>query len=190
MALPDKQVFWGLQTFSPYPSSENQPEAWQGDRACLSSKERHHRREQWLCMYCGEAGLFASSCSRKEQNSSLAGKVAVSSISSSGATVSCPLVQVRILLPTGAHTLATFIDSGADGNTMDENLAQQLGVTRVPLPQVFSQGPEWISLGTVTHRTSVASMCVPGTHRETIQFLLLLSISFRIFLAQEAQSSY
>lgn len=65
----------------------------------------------------------------------------MSSISSSVATVSCPLVQVRILLPTGAHTPATFIDSGADGNTMDENLAQPLGVIRVPLPLVVSARP-------------------------------------------------
>lgn len=37
-----------------------------------------------------------------------------------------PLFQARLLLHDSSHTLATFIDSGADTNIIDEELAHQL----------------------------------------------------------------
>lgn len=38
------------------------------------------------------------------------------------------------MLVDGSHTLATFIDSGADDSIIHENLALQLGINQVHLP--------------------------------------------------------
>ena len=46
--------------------------------------------------------------------------------------------QAKLLLPRDSHPLAIFIDSGADANLMDEELAHQLGIGRVLLPSPVS----------------------------------------------------
>lgn len=62
-----------------------------------------------------------------------------------------PLFQVKLLLPGDSHTLATFIDS--DCNIMDEGLAMQLGLEKVPLnTPIPAKALDSHLLGTVTHQ--------------------------------------
>ena len=64
------------------------------------------------------------------------------------------LAYVRLILPQGSQALATLIDSGADANIMDKDLARQLGIDPVPLPHpIPAHALDGHSLGTVTHQT-------------------------------------
>lgn len=129
----------------------------------LSPEKRHRHREQRLCKHYGQAGHFVSSCMMKGwKGSSLAGEVVLSSI-------------------FNYVSFTTIIDSGADGNIKHQNLALQLGITRVPLPQaVVAKALNGLSLGRVTYQTAPVCMKVAGTHQETIHFSLLLSPLVRI----------
>lgn len=94
-----------------------------------------------------------------------------------------PLFQVKLLLSDNSHTLATFIDSGSDGNIMDEGLAMQLGLERIPLtPPIPARALDGHLLGTVTHQTSPVHMLISGNHHETIQFHLLPSSNIPLIL--------
>ena len=94
-----------------------------------------------------------------------------------------PLFQVKLLLPGGAHTLPTFIDSGADANIMTESLALQLGLERIPLDTpIPAKALDGHLLGTVTHQTSPAHMLLSGNHHETIRFHLLASSNIPLIL--------
>ncbi|GLD48545.1 glutamate receptor ionotropic, NMDA 3B, partial [Lates japonicus] len=70
----------------------------------------------------------------------------------------------------GPHTLATFIDSGADVSLINEDLAQQLGIDQLPLSRPVSASVlDGHILGTVTHQTLPVRMLLSGNHHETIQ---------------------
>ena len=87
-----------------------------------------------------------------------------------------PLCHTRLLLAGGSQTLATFIDSGADVSLIDDELARQLGIDRVPLPQpVPASALDGHLLGTVTHQTRPVQMLLSGNHHETISFHILRS---------------
>lgn len=74
------------------------------------------------------------------------------------------------------HTLAILIDSGADACIIDEELALQLGLERVPLHHpVLARGLDGHKMGTIIHQTSPVQMLLPGNHHETIQFYILSS---------------
>lgn len=89
--------------------------------------------------------------------------------SKSGLPISRPLVQAQILLATRQHTSTTFIDSGADGNIMAENLAGQLGVSLEPLSQAVSASDlTGHSLKKVTPWMVLVCMWISGLCEETI----------------------
>lgn len=68
-------------------------------------------------------GYFVSRCL-------LSLEIAVSSISCPVPPVNHPLVNVKIILPGGFHSLANIIDSKADGRIMDEELVRRLGIAQ------------------------------------------------------------
>lgn len=85
-------------------------------------------------------------------------------------------VPVQAPPPSGSHTLATFIDSGADANIMDEELAHQLGIGRVSLSSPLSASAlDGYLLGTVTQQTTPVHVLLSGNHHGTIQFHSLRS---------------
>lgn len=80
-------------------------------------------------------------------------------------------------------TLATFIDSGADVSFIDEELATQLGIDWVPLPQPLpANALDGHLLGTVTHQTTPVHMLLSSNHHETIQFHILESPQLSLIL--------
>ncbi|TKS65681.1 Methyltransferase-like protein 22 [Collichthys lucidus] len=86
------------------------------------------------------------------------------------------LCHVYLLLAEGSHTLATFIDSGSDVSLIDEDLAQQLGINRIPLPATVPvKALDGHLLGKVTHQTTPIRMPIFGNHHEIIQFHVLRS---------------
>ena len=87
-----------------------------------------------------------------------------------------PLCHARLLLAGGTHTLSLFIDSGSDVSLIDDDLAQQLNIDRVPLPQPApASALDGHVLGTVTHQTRPVRMLLSGNHYETISFHILKS---------------
>lgn len=94
-----------------------------------------------------------------------------------------PLFQGRLLLPGGPHTLAIFIDSGADACIINEEVVLQLGIKRVPLPHpVPARALDGHILGTVTHQTSPVHLLLSGNHHETVQFHILSSSCLPLIL--------
>ncbi len=78
---------------------------------------------------------FSCRVSVKSQGSSVSGGVLMSRTPTKHSPTHRSLIHARFLLPGGVHTLACFIDSGADVSIMDEHLVTQLELGRVPLPQ-------------------------------------------------------
>lgn len=77
----------------------------------------------------------------------------------------CPLCHTHLLLAGGSHTLATFIDSGADVTLIDDEVAQQLDSDRVSLPwPVPASALDGHLLGTVTHQMRHVRMLLSGNH--------------------------
>ncbi len=94
-----------------------------------------------------------------------------------------PLFQGHLLLPDGPHTLAIFIDSGADARIIDEEVVLQLVLERVPLPHLVpARALDGHILGTVTHQTSPVHLLLPGNHHETVQFHILSSSCLPLIL--------
>ena len=88
----------------------------------------------------------------KSQRSPVKREVLV--INASTQTQMRPLAYVRFILPQGSQALATLIDSGADANIMDKELARQLGIDPVPLPHpIPAHALDGHSLGADTHQT-------------------------------------
>ena len=92
-----------------------------------------------------------------------------------------------VTLSWQGHTLAVraIIDSGADGNFIDAQLAHSAG-----LPLVALQSPLAVSaldghsLGNLTHRSGPLSMTVSGNHLETISFFILKTPQVPLILGQ------
>lgn len=93
------------------------------------------------------------------------------------------MLQVCFLLPDSRHTLAALVDSGAEANIMDVELARQLGLGCQHLsPPVPVRALDGHQLGTVTHTTSSVTMELSGNHQESISFHLLNSPAQPIIL--------
>lgn len=87
-----------------------------------------------------------------------------------------PLLQDHLRLSDSTHILAALVDSGAEANIMDIELAHQLGLESHHLPSpVPAQALDGHLLGTVTGLTAPVSMMLLGNHHEMIQFHLLCS---------------
>ena len=87
-----------------------------------------------------------------------------------------PLLQVRLILSGSAHTLPALVDSGAEANIMDTELARKLGLESQRLPySVPARALDGHLLGAVTRVTAPVSMMLSGSHHETIRFHLLRS---------------
>lgn len=87
----------------------------------------------------------------------------VSHSTNSTSPTSRPLFHVKLLLLSGPHTLATFIEYGANTNITDERLAQQLELEKVPS---HSSALDGYLLGTITHQTTAVHMLFSGNHHD------------------------
>lgn len=93
------------------------------------------------------------------------------------------LCQVRLLLSKTTHTLAALVDSGAEANIMEIELAHQLGLESHWLPSpVPAQALDGLLLGTVTSVTAPILTMLSGNHQETIRFHLLHSLGQPLIL--------
>jgi len=86
------------------------------------------------------------------------------------------LLQISLCVGRFSLSLLALIDSGAQANLLDTQLAQQLGFTIEPLensiPALALNGEAFT---TITHKTSPVALTVSGNHHEKLSFHLLTS---------------
>uniref|UniRef100_A0A8C4DQ98 ribonuclease H n=1 Tax=Dicentrarchus labrax TaxID=13489 RepID=A0A8C4DQ98_DICLA len=164
------------------PVSVEDPEPMQLGHTRLSLEERERRQRLNLCLYCGQPGHFVSRCPVKSQSSPVNGGILVSSILGP-ASPKRPSLTGEFLLPSGSHSIAVLVDSGADESIMDQALALRLGLRpeKLSLP-ISASALDGHVLGRVTSQTNPVRMLLPGGHSETIQFLLLSTPSQPVIL--------
>lgn len=85
--------------------------------------------------------------------------------------------------PKSSLTLSALIDSGADENFMDLNLARQLDLQLRPLPKPRSaRALDGHLLSRVTDETPPLSLSISGNHFESISFLIIDSPQYPLIL--------
>lgn len=144
-------------------------------RTSLTPEEREHSAWGEPLSLLWPGGSLHLQVFSKRPDSPVAEELLVSRTSELSSTRR-PLCHARLLLSDGSHTLATFIDSGCDVSLLDKELARQLGISCVPLPEpVPATALDSHLLGTVTHQTVPVRMLLSGNQHETIQFHILQS---------------
>ncbi len=140
----------------------------------LSPTERQRRIINRLCLYCGAAGHFASSCQLKPE--------LVSRQGSTGER-NCSFLppKTRTTFPAVLRwagfsvSCSALIDSGAEGNFIDERWAREHDIPLVDLEELLVFALDGRVLSTVHHVTIPVSLTVSGNHQETISFYIFQS---------------
>ncbi|KAG1934069.1 retrotransposable element [Pimephales promelas] len=110
------------------PSPSPDPEPMQLGGLRISTKERERRLVNRLCMYCAASDHFALSCPVKGQRSSVGGGLLASAISREIPSDSCTTLPVHLQWSSSSVSCSAMIDSGAEGNFVDEEWARQQGI--------------------------------------------------------------
>ncbi len=152
--------------------------------ARLTAGERRRRLANQLCLYCGGAGHVAAACPAVGRSSrSLKGEHMVSITSTrlpSGGRAEF-LASVRV--GGAAFRISALIDSGAEGDFMDFELATRLGISSVALTEPISAKTLCGTLLTkITRVTQCVTLILSGNHAEEIQFFLIHSPSAPVVL--------
>ncbi|KAL0192325.1 hypothetical protein M9458_010621, partial [Cirrhinus mrigala] len=161
---------------TPLAPSSDESEPMQVDRLCLTPKEKQHRLLEGLCLYCAAQGHHAQSCpvkqSRPPQRVNMSGTV----ISSTHG--SCTKLSVSIITKHASFKGSALIDSGAEGNFIDEEWARARGILLQPLSSpIIAHGFDGRPLMRLSQITDSVSLLTSGNHREEIRFLVCKSPS-------------
>lgn len=93
------------------------------------------------------------------------------------------LTPVQLILPTESHMLRVLIDSGADENFMDWNMAKRLHLTVSPLLKPLeARALDGRLLCRVTHRTQPIRLVMAQGHSEQLSFHLYCSPQHPVIL--------
>ncbi|KAL0147989.1 hypothetical protein M9458_056716, partial [Cirrhinus mrigala] len=86
---------------------------------------------------------------------------------------STTFLPVRLQWTTEFHDCSALLDSGAEGNFMDLNFAQQLLIPITPLScKISVNALNGQTLPSITHSTGPITMITSGNHKEELTFLL------------------
>ncbi|XP_073719444.1 uncharacterized protein [Misgurnus anguillicaudatus] len=171
-----QRAFSDKTTTSPSSSSlpSAVPESMQLGRMRLPQRERERRLQKALCLYCGRSGHFAKTCPLKGRCPSVNTGVLVGATSSKLSSVSSTQLPVVLSFAGRDHPSTALLDSGAEGNFIDEALVRAWNVPVVPLQSpldVWSLKGQ--QMARITHCTSPVSLSVSGNHREEIVLHIL-----------------
>ncbi|KAI2655929.1 Transposon Tf2-6 polyprotein [Labeo rohita] len=113
--------------------SLSEPEPMQMGRSRLSLEEKRRRRNEGLCLYCGAAGHIAAQCPVKAR-------------------------AHQLQWSSTSYDCQALIDSGAEGNYLDSDLAYRLKLPVVALSQPIAvHALNGLSLPSITHTTGPPS---------------------------------
>uniref|UniRef100_A0A8K9XXP6 Gypsy retrotransposon integrase-like protein 1 n=1 Tax=Oncorhynchus mykiss TaxID=8022 RepID=A0A8K9XXP6_ONCMY len=142
----------------------------------ISTEERERRITNRLCLYCGSAGHFVTSCPVKGQSSSVSGGLLVSATTPVSPSRSCTTLSVHLRWTGSSASCSALIDSGAEGCFMDETWAREHDI---PLRQLKEPTALFALDGSplprIQRETLPLTLTVSGNHSETISFLIFRS---------------
>lgn len=88
-------------------------------------------------------------------------------------SLAATLLSVKLLCSSATYDFQALIDSGAEGNFLDSDLAYSLKLPVVALPQPIAvHALNGLSRPSITHTTGPVRLITSGNHTETIHFLL------------------
>uniref|UniRef100_A0A3P9C5M7 ribonuclease H n=1 Tax=Maylandia zebra TaxID=106582 RepID=A0A3P9C5M7_9CICH len=119
-------------------------------------RERQRRITAGECLYCGNKGHMIASCPSRAKGRA-------------------PL-PAKLLVHSECHSLSVLIDSGAEQNFIDSELAKRLCVTVESLPHVLRiTALSGQRLPDITHITEPLTLTLSGNHSEEISFFVFHS---------------
>uniref|UniRef100_A0A9J7Y6K0 Gypsy retrotransposon integrase-like protein 1 n=1 Tax=Cyprinus carpio carpio TaxID=630221 RepID=A0A9J7Y6K0_CYPCA len=168
-------------TFAPPSQSAEECEPMQVDRLRLTPKEKQRRLLEGLCLYCAAQGHRADSCpakaARSPQRVNLSG-TAVFPTHRSRTHLSVSLFTKHSLFKASA-----LVDSGAEGNFIDEEWARARDIPIQSLQSpIVAHGLDGQPLMQISRITDSVSVLTSGNHREDLRFLVCKSPSAPLVL--------
>ncbi len=149
-----------------------EPEPMQMGRPRLSLEEKRRRRNEGLCLYCGAAGHIAAQCPVKASVTAVKGLL-TGGITLAKSSLAATLLTVKLQWSSVTYDCQALVDSGAEGNFLDSDLADRLRLPVIALSQPIAvHALNGLSLPSITHSTGPLRLVTSGNHTETIQFLL------------------
>ncbi len=111
--------------------------------------------------------------SRKSQSPSVGKGLLTGGITLAKSSLAATLLTVKLQWSSVTHDCQALIDSGAEGNFLDSDLADRLTLPVIALSQPIAvHALNGLSLSSITHSTGPLRLVTSGNHIETIQFLL------------------
>ncbi len=148
----------------------------------ISSEERNRRITHHLCLYCGEPGRLRNACPSRPNIDSVT-RVSVTLFALNDDH--CLTVPVALETPSGVVQIPAMIDSGAAGNFMSLNFAQEHNISLIRcLSPLAVEAVDGCPLGTgkITHLTSRLMLTTGALHRQSIQFYIIPTAHASIIL--------
>ncbi|KAI4888293.1 hypothetical protein NFI96_000532 [Prochilodus magdalenae] len=169
-------------------------EPMQVDSARLTPAERSRRRQEGLCLYCGEEGHLLRNCSTRPRRNLPAAPPKARENRPLSDVVSSPtpgMVAKSLRIPVTLSyqglslTFAALIDSGAEGNFIPTRVAKRLSipvVTLNPSLRLSAVDGDPVGKGVVSLMTPSVTMAVSALHFEEIRFFVLDSSEYAVIL--------
>ncbi len=111
--------------------------------------------------------------SHKSQSPSVGKGLLTGGITLAKSSLAATLLTVKLQWSSVTHDCQALIDSGAEGNFLDSDLADRLRLPVIALSQPITvHALNGLSLPSITHSTGPLRLVTSGNHTETIQFLL------------------
>uniref|UniRef100_A0A3B5QX72 CCHC-type domain-containing protein n=1 Tax=Xiphophorus maculatus TaxID=8083 RepID=A0A3B5QX72_XIPMA len=159
---------------------QDQPEPMQIGRSRLTPEERERRLKKGLCFYCGSEDHQLRQCPSKRLVPSVC-----SALLNQHTTTKSSLITIsaQISMRGRSHSLAAFVDSGADTEFMDAELARSLHLKlKESTRKTEVQAIDGHVLHQVKLETEPVRLIVGGNHQESISFLIINSPNIPVIL--------
>ncbi len=109
----------------------------------------------------------------KSQSPSVGKRLLTGGITLTKSSLAATLLSVKLQWSSATYDCTALIDSGAEGNFVDTDLAYRLKLPVVALSQSIAvHALNGLSLPSITHTTGPVRLITSGNHIETIHFLL------------------
>ncbi|KAI4874718.1 hypothetical protein NFI96_007697 [Prochilodus magdalenae] len=160
-------------------------EPMQADSARLTPAERSRRRQEGLCLYCGEEWYLLRDCRTRPRGNLPAAppkgrknrpRSEVVSSPTPGMVAKSMQIPVTLRYRGLSLTFPALIDSGAEGNFIPTRVAKQLSIPVVTLNhslRLSAVDGDPVGRGVVSFITPSVTMAVSALHSEEIRFFVL-----------------
>ncbi|KAI2655839.1 Transposon Tf2-6 polyprotein [Labeo rohita] len=163
---------------SNYSATSSSPEPMQIGRTHLTEEERERRLRDNLCLYCGQPGHIRATCPIRPPRaapSRVSAKIPNHSMS----------IPVTLLINGQKVATTAFVDSGAEGNFIDEAFAKLTHVPLIPCETrvaVAALDGRPLGTGEVPFTTKDLTLLIGPLHSESIRLFTLHSPEHPIIL--------